>query len=194
MATPSANGNYSLAALNWCAGSFNSKDGADNENRSLAAGANGGASSNVKMSDFMIDGWSAPGNIVAGSSSGSSIFSCGFTNAESRFTSRIRNTAKSGTTTEGPFYWAESGSVITIAGGNGWGGDDYTANLSWNNTSQNAFSFSYNVGFRDHYNKDATNYSTLDSDLQTAYITIPGASGGGRGGDGGGEDTGGGRR
>ena len=194
MATPTSNGNYSLAALNWCAGSFNDKDGSANDNRKLAAGANGSASTDTKMSDFMIDGFTAPGAVSAGSSSGSATFSCGFTNAETRFTNRTRSKTKSGTTTEGPFYWAESGSILTIAGGNGWGGDDYNANISWNNTGQSQTTAYYNVGFRDHYNKAATNYTTADSDILQTSIIIPAAEGGGRGGDGGGEDPGGGRR
>ena len=194
MATPSANGNYSLAALNWCAGAFSDKDGSADDNRTLAAGANGGTAADVKMSDFMIDSFSKPSNVTASSNSGSVTRTCAFGNAESRFSARTRAKTKPSGNTTGPFYWNETGSTITIINGNGWGKDDYNANMTFNNTG-NAASFSYQVGFRDHYNKNATGYSTNDSDVQTAYITIPAAEGGGRGGDDGGRgDEGGGRR
>ena len=68
MATPSANGNYSLAALCWaCDSGFGAYTGSANDNRALGASANGGTAggslADVAMSDFMIDGFSAPGNI-----------------------------------------------------------------------------------------------------------------------------------
>ena len=143
----------------------------------------------------MIDSFTRPGNVSAGSSSGSITATCSFGNAETRFTNRTKSKTKSGGATEGPFYWSESGSTLSIQGGNGWGLDDFTANITFNNQTGSAASFSYIVGFRDHYNKNATNYTTVDDDVQTSYISIPAAEGGGRGGRGGeGEDPGGGRR
>lgn len=193
MATPAANGNYSLAALCWaCDSGFQTIAGSANDNRALTADANGGtaggAAANVRMSDFMIDGVTAPGGVSFATNSGTHTFSMGFTNAESRFTERIKvsEVNASGTSNDGPFTWSESTSLLSIQGGSGEGINDFDALISYSNTTGSALGTQFTTRFEDHYNTTATNYGSV----LTTNLTIAG-SGGGRGGGGGGEAPGG---
>jgi|GEM_PF-3307607 len=189
MATPAANGNYSLAALCWaCDAGFQTIAGSADDNRALTASANGGtaggAAANVAMSDFTIDGVTAPGSVSLASSSGTATFSMGFTNPESRFDARIKvsEVNASGSSNDGPFTWSESSSALSIQGGSGEGINDFNALISYSNSNQGAIGVQFTTRFEDHYNTTATNYGSV----LTTNMTIPGTSGGGRGGEPGG--------
>jgi len=193
MATPAANGNYSLAALCWaCDSGFQTIAGSADDNRALTASANGGTAggpaADVAMSDFMVDGVAAPGSVSLASSTGSATYSMSFSNAESRFSERIKvsEVNASGSANDGPFSWNESTSLLSIQGGSGEGINDFDAVINHSNLSSSTLGVQFTTRFEDHYNTTATNYGSV----LTTNLIIPGG-GGGRGGRGGGEGGGG---
>ena len=193
MATPVEDNNYSLAALAWAtdadASTFTSPVGSADQNRSLANECGGSVTSQISMSDFMIDGWTKPADqSVAASATVTA--TCTFTNAETYFNSRIRHAdvVTGVADTSGPFYWTESSALLSIQGGNGFGINDYTALIFCDNTGDSA-QVSLQVAFRDYYNTNVANYGT--DGVQTFKLTLAGNELDEGGGEEGGEQEGG---